>query len=249
MTEKSHANGYKKYSLAIIKALQPSIKASMKQYRKEFREAIRNLLLDKPGKRQINRYLTDREIIINKITLGFGEIDDTVEILRRINRYMKRLPRNESYEGKIGFISFHVSGYFNEIYILQQRLDGYLTTISRIFRKNHLMLEIRPELDKLVNDSFKGILLTRGGHVHKKRFDEDDLGRLRFLSLLCSDSTNASFESTYRMALRKYRRKWDEIIRKNNSELSKLLDIYFSALLAIVINNDGSWNLPTPKRG
>jgi hypothetical protein len=84
---------------------------------------------------------------------------------------------------------------------------------------------------------------VRGGHVHQKRYNDENFDRLKLYELLLSEM-DYPFNMLYPLALQEYRKKWLKIISENNEKVKEILDIYFEILYDIIFDKDGNWVEP-----
>ncbi len=66
--------------------------------------------------------------------IEFGEIMESVDNLHNIAVYIRRFPYARLGVEKGAFLRYHVENYLNELYILQKRMEAYLTAISRMYK-------------------------------------------------------------------------------------------------------------------
>jgi hypothetical protein len=142
-----------------------------------------------------------------------------------------------------------MENYLNEIYILRERLKSYFTIIGRLYKKDpshkNILKKTRP-LFTVVHESFKGIIETRGSHVHRTRFYDEDLDRLSSQEFL-SDHGNDELifiKNLFKFEYRTVRRKLKKTIKNNNKQIRILLDACFDVLYEIVTDQRGNIKYP-----
>ena len=146
-----------------------------------------------------------------------------------------------------------MGNYLNEIYILKERLNSYFTTIGRLYRKDgrhqNILKRTKP-LFSFVNNALKGIIDTRGAHVHKTRFGDEDLDRLSSQEFF-TDHGGEEFRiirNIFKIDYDVTRKKYKQTIKSNNEQIKKMLDACFDILIEIVANNELQIRYPKLER-
>lgn len=224
-----------------------------RKHQTEFSQSILNSLLDDPGPRRLQRQATERELFYRRLFEGFSEIHSSLESMKNTEVYLRRFPFRGTRITLPSYLKYHVENYFNEVYILEQRVLSYLTKIGREYRRDSRHTEVlaatRP-LFRLVDQSLKGIVNTRGRHVHERRYTDDDLDRLELMNLLTTNPNGieelaAVLIPYYRSEYRRIRSDWRSRIKKNNEVLIQLLDMCAEKLLPVLFSsNSGRLNYP-----
>ncbi len=132
-------------------------------------EVWRNYLFDLPGPRVLPRSLSASEELFRTIFYGFTEIAEAHERLMDFEVYVRQFPYRRSRISGPRHLSYNIEGYLNEVYILQQRLLGYLRRIRRYAERRALQAEagkVFETIERLVVKAFEGIIKTQGVHVH-----------------------------------------------------------------------------------
>ncbi len=141
---------------------------------------------------------TGRSNYYQLLTYHLAEIQTTLDTMRDIEFYMGRFPYSEEKVAKHRHLIFHVQAFLNELYILQQRLLGFLKFIERQHRKDTRLDNIKVVCEALrgfVTESMKKGVAIRGSHVHEWRLSDND-------------TTGSSVSvSTRRCRTRRYRRR------------------------------------------
>ena len=114
-----------------------------------------------------------------------------------------------------------------------------------------LLEDVKENLLKIIKSTLNNITAFKTGarskHVHYERFLDEELKWLSSTNFLSNfhDEFKIESEKAYIMA----KDKWYKLIKNNNEELKKLLDIYFNAIHTIIAidnkvilpqNTDGS---------
>jgi len=219
----------------------------------EFEEVFGNYLFDLSGPKHLNRDDTSAYHFFSKLFYGFSEIASSYYSLVDIETYIGSFPYSKKKISRIRCMNYHIENYFNEIYILRERLLRYLTTVGRLHKKdpNHAdILKYTKPLFSLIKDVFDGIVTTRSSHVHERRFKDDDIDRLASLEMLVEYGGEelgeelSFFENLLETDYRIIRKKYKKTFTDNNTEIKKVLDLYFETLSEIVTTKDGKLNYP-----
>jgi len=177
------------------------------------------------------------ESVLMRLFDGYMEIEDSVNCLRNVAVYMRRFPYARAGVDKAAYLQYHVENYLGEVYILQQRVDAYLTVVSRTYRSDASASKIA-QAAKAARSQFRSALgkplSTRGAHVHRRRYTDSDLEQLGSLRLLAgvSHPMKREYEKAYR-EVRARKREW---ISSTNQMVEALLDQAFAVLLPLVFD-------------
>ncbi len=219
----------------------------LRDNRGDFETVLNNHLLGHNGPTTLNREFSGNELFFRKIFYGFTEIYKSFEILQDVEVYLETFPFAKSSVTKERYLRQHVEAYLHEIYILKERLLSYLKIIQRQYRgtiKESVTKQKATVITDLVNNSLSGLIETRGSHVHHARFSDKYLDRLASLELLARFGDEPDFVTHYDIAYQDARRHWIDIIQRNKSALSDLLDLYFAGIHDIIFNEKGELNYP-----
>lgn len=173
---------------------------------------------------------------------GFTEISNNMDTLKLINIFINKEPPNDAEINYSNYLTYHVHNYFQEMYILKERLTTYGTKIQRKYKKvtdsilienvKNMILDTTNSLKSITGDG--GI---RNLHVHEKKYTDDDFNWLSSTTLLVK-SSNIDYTPAQEDAYKKARDKWSKTIEENNKHLMILLDRYFEALLPVISKDD-----------
>lgn len=190
---------------------------------------------------------TDIEFVIFN---GYSEISNSLETLRLIELFLNIPPPDVDGINYSNYLTYHVHNYLQEMYILKERLKTYLTKIQRKYNKvldNEILKNIISPLINIVTSSLSGITGKNGvrhEHVHSEKFKDDELNWLSSTIFLADfhDEFTMHSKEAYETA----KNKWFTIVKNNNIELNKLVDIYFDTIYSI-ITVDGKVVLPSDR--
>jgi hypothetical protein len=252
-----HMSAYNKFMEALTAVMLQDLREVQKDEKKANvlnQRANKYLFGNGPEAPQLN--VTARERYIGDLFSHFSEVSLAFITLKDIEFYIRRFPYDVSKISKHRHLQFLVEAYLNEIYILEQRLLTFLTFIDRQHKGDPRLPQIKAKckpLRKGVQTSFEELVGTRGSHVHQVRFSDRQLNRLAAFELLglpgASDrdagkmatAMRARYNSEYWKA-RTHFREW---IRKTNSRMTALLDVYFQTLFPLVFHPDNSVSYPS----
>lgn len=176
--------------------------------------------------------------VFNTIFTGFTEIIDTYEALEFSSQLLSVASPRSKKIAKERYVKFVVNTYLQDVYILKERMNTYATKIKRMHERigrNNLVSQHIDPLFPQIKSSFKGIVDTRGAHVHAKRFTDENLSEATSLALIATHSPE--FEHYYNFSVHKVKIEWKNRIRRNNEQTLKLLNLYFGELICVVADN------------
>lgn len=172
------------------------------------------------------------------------EIEQSFANLEIIPEYLRRFPFGRSKISKVNYLRYHVENHLQELYILRNRIEAFLTLLTRYYRKEKDYPEIEKAVKiirELLTLSFDGLTKLRGHHTHQKRFADDDLIRLSFLDIVSHKKTlGFLFEGSYRN-VRKSKLQW---IKRNNQLVKRVLDGCFQYLTLLLFDRAGEIRYP-----
>lgn len=210
----------------------------------EYREVLTNQLLGRPGPKRRNRKMTPTDILFSKLFDGFTEIHKSYYSLLDIEVYLSRFPYPKTKVSKTRYLSYHMENYLNEVYILKVRLISYCTVIGRLYRNDSTFTNLKATMNaisEVVQNSLKGVIETRGRHVHKTRFTDEKLDRLTSLELVNFGPHKVPlFKTLYDSAYKTTRKGYAVTIKNNNEEIRKILDVCFEVIYGVVADEKGN---------
>jgi len=212
---------------------------------KEYLTVTKNYLFDLVGPRCLSRNYSNSNRYFSLVFSGYLEVIRSWDRLQDIETFIERFPSLKSKISKSRYLSYHIENYFSEIYIFHNRLVDYAKKILRANKHSHDYDDNKAIIDILINGvdtHFASFISLRGSHVHKYRFEDDDMFRsLQWEDIISSPPANSLpfYRKTANYMIRKARKNWIERIKEYNSGNSLLLDIYFKALYSIVFVKSG----------
>ena len=184
----------------------------------------------------------------------FTEIHKCVERLRDFETLVARYAFQGTRVTRAAYLQFVVEGQLHELYVLQQRLLAWVTTIEKAYRSDRRAGDVAVMVKRIkeaVLAAFRSLAHVRGSHVHEFRYNNSDIGRLELIDLL-SQSPDKGFVRTIRL-LRKQATQVTHVrlkqqVRERNNVAAAVLEVVHEVLhvLLFLPNQDG-FNYPTPR--
>jgi hypothetical protein len=183
-----------------------------------------------------------------KIFNGFLEISQTVEIMKDTEVYIRQFPFSRSGIPRSRYLLFLIQSYFNEVYILRERLVNYAVTLERVYRKDPRGVNISEAAERakgLTRTALSKITRIRGSHVHERRFTDERLDHFSATELIVTHSEPNELSPKDRMYMewkyKELRRNWTKVVKEINEAVVHLLDRYANLLYGVVFNVDGEF--------
>lgn len=234
---------WKKLQSLFFKEVSNLTESVIEKYPKEIAEAHWNHLFNFKGPTAIKRNLRRDEIYVTRIFRSFTEIVFSAQTLDDISVYINSFPYRNKSITKSRHLRYHIENYFNEIYILRERMKTFFTLIERSFKNTPTYSEVLKktrQLSSLIKKSFDGIVLTRGSHIHQLRYENDDLSRLDSLEILVMNSKDTRLTNFlspfYEHTYFKTRSKWKETFKKNREIIEMLFEKISPVILDILFD-------------
>jgi hypothetical protein len=158
------------------------------------------------------------------------DVRDTYDNLDLCLAYIKApMPRRKGFKVD-QVLMYHLTFYFQEIYILSERLEAYITRIAKLKAKRGDSEAIKREkrLVKIVRGSLSGIVKTRGSHVHERPFSTPELDALSRLSFIAS--LKPEFSEDLPLEYRLVRDDWVRTLKGNKTALHDLMNLIFDEM-------------------
>ncbi len=232
------------YFELVMNELRDTLTIDDDEDRQKMGEAIMNEVLQSGGPTTVKRKVRRRDrFIANKIFSPVGEILNAAWAMENIAIYIRSFPYKKQGVSQVSYLQYHIENYLNELYILRTRLISYLDILKKVYRKSDQWKEvdkaIKP-LYKIVKDTFSGLTMLRGAHVHVERYSDEDIKRLSTLDLLSKggDEFGRLMKALYLSNYRTTRKKWAGNIASSNKVITKLLEIYFGELKKVLFQDE-----------
>lgn len=133
------------------------------------------------------------------------------------------------------YIIYHIENYLQEIYILQERMKRFLKFLSKKFRKKG-QIQISSTLDRcleLFKEAVNNIVKIRGGHVHDRRYNDENLSALWLFDYV--KENHPDLERAYCLSLFITTNEWLQRIERDNESLISIIDEIFKVVNKYVI--------------
>lgn len=185
------------------------------------------------------------EVVFQRLFSGMVEITEAFDMLQDAEVYIQRF----SHRGLIPphrFMRYHITNFYNNAYVLSQRLDQYATIVGRSYKKSTRVANIEDRVSKLksiVLPKMKPITEERGRYIHQNHFADDHFERLSMSTLLAArkegepdDQFAQNMARLHKVSFRRARKEWLAKIVSNNRSISEILDVYFHFIHGIVFD-------------
>lgn len=240
---------YRDFQAELTRVVQPFIVASIDNDRQKFRAVIKGILENSKENRSFKEFTRRDEIFVSRFYLEFDEIVTSHLCMKDIEIYIKRFPYRDAGVSSLRYLKYHIVSHLNEIYLYQERIKAFLEFIQKRYRKNFVAGELNlmaQNILELIKSSLRDVILTRGIHVHEKRFTTDDFDKLIFLENLKKSEAD-TFEGLYELECTQARKKWAKIIHANNLVMEQLLNLISKELYSILFDENGQIIFPDTK--
>ena len=186
---KVSSTGYEGFQKSLIEVSKKFINLDDAEKNKKLGEVMRNLILGLSGQKRLDKKLTKDEVIFSKLFRGFSEIADSYESLLDCEIYVKQYPNYQSFKKRnitrTKYLRYHIEKYFEEMYILRERIRAYSNVIKKHFKGNKGRVTIIGGVQKVMEKALENIVRIRGTHIHRYRYIDEDFDRLNALELFC----------------------------------------------------------------
>lgn len=241
--------GFEGFSKAMGQIASETIKIIVKENKDEMSTAITNLFYNLDGPTVIDRKKSVEEIHFGKIFYGFIEINNCFDNMNDILLYIRRYPYGNN-ASRVRYLRYNVENFFNEVYILKERLISYATKIERAFKSTEyekVVHEVIQPLYKVISDTLKPIIDIRGHHVHVARYSDRGFDKLSSLELVIKTGDLPQFVDHFMREYKTERKRWIATLAKVTETVKYLLDVYFERLYIIVFNENEEMRYPNTK--
>jgi hypothetical protein len=141
------------------------------------------------------------------------------------------------------YLNYHMHNYFNNVYILKERMTGFLQKI----KKSSKDIEIRKSVASFngrVEKFFEKYGTIRHEHTHRIRYIDRDISRLEsFEGAYSSDFWNDKKiikKVHVSMAYSEVKKAWLEFMKTSNESISRLVSEYFDFIIKMILGENGS---------
>jgi len=141
------------------------------------------------------------------------------------------------------YLNYHMHNYFNNVYILKERMTGFLQRIKRSSKD----IEIRKSTNSLsrhVEKFFEKYETIRHAHTHRIRYIDTDISILEsFEGVYSSDFWNDKKiikKVHVSMAYSEVKKVWLEFMKESNVAISRLVSEYLDFIIKAILEKNGS---------
>jgi hypothetical protein len=219
---------------------------------KGLEDVYQNVVFDRDGPWYMQGDRSPRDQwYYERLLLPFRAIHDSYDTLQDVAVYLRHFPYRGTRVSPLRHLRHNIRIYFEEAYVLRQRLIDYLNILEKDYARSRQEKElnaINAPLCRLLKKRLKSIIDARTLHVHKGGYDDDRLRRLDTLELLSAclpgdaigGKRRASvYKHMYASAYRNERKRWERLAMDCNLIVEQLIDFYFSKLMPIIFAPDG----------
>jgi hypothetical protein len=194
------------------------------------------------------RQFSPYENLFIKLFFGFIEIDKSKKNLQNALIYIRRFPFSKTRIERSTYLRYHYENYLNELYILNARMQKFLTIISRLYRHDpngENITRITIEISHNFKEALSRLIEARGIHTHEERYSDSDFVQLNLFEIFKEEqipglNMNFLYDIVYRRIIRAKR----DFIRRTNKLIEKLLEIYFKRLFKLLFDKDEHLLIP-----
>ncbi|MCE5272232.1 hypothetical protein LLH00_13220 [bacterium] len=238
---------FEKYQDAIAESAKKIITPLLKKNKKELGAVFENFIFGFNGPSTIEPKLTAEESFFGKLFYGYTEILQSLEMLEDIVFFIGRYPFHKTRISRERYLRFNLEAWLSESYILQERLERYLKTIERLYRKDSNARNIKPVLKSIketINQTFANVNDIRNRHIHQYRLKDNKLDRLDTIGLLANnwkeeeEEIRRLFKLLHISEYRKTRKFWKKQLNENNINIRLLFNNYFGKLSIIIFDKN-----------
>ncbi|MBU1076995.1 MAG: hypothetical protein KKH98_06875, partial [Spirochaetes bacterium] len=189
---------------------------------------------------------------VGKLFREFIEIAYSLENLENIKIYISHFPKCKKYE-KNGitrtiYLKYHIENYFNEIYILRERLNKFLNIFKKYYKSNEKIKRHIKILQEFINKCFINLTNSRDSHVHEYRYKDKDIERLDSWDLLSrgikykkgrikkEDIIYIYYEDS---SYKRIKSDWIKRMIDNQEQIMKIIDEYCKIVYDYIFNKNG----------
>jgi hypothetical protein len=237
---------FEPYQSAVLDAMAGAIKPLMEDRSETDAagKALWNHLFDLPGPKQAGIMRAPSSMYVGRVFEGFAEIFNSLETLDDISSLVGSPPERRPRISEERYLQFLVEAHLNEVYLLRERLRGYVKSIQRAFKRDPRSNEVFAKteaLTKAIDPALGPFLRLRHAHVHEGRFRDEGISRLGSIKLLLlSDDPKIGtvMRAHYRVQQASVMKRWRKIMKGNSRAVRDLTGSVFEGLYPLVFNKD-----------
>ncbi len=236
----------------------------LEEYRDLFAEVFSQTIIsddvtgvpDEVGETLKKAFLSQEYKTISSLSDGLSEIEYCLDTLSDTKIYLRRFPFSGTQITKTNHLRRSIEMYLEEIYLLKERLIGYIgeikenqDIISALQKEDIFLLDRAKTLSIESLKPITGYGMIRGKHVHERRYTDTDIDRLIRLERLISYSDiekqfRELFEASRDLEYVKARQKWHKRVEQEITVIEEVVDVYFECLLTALFNKECAPKFP-----
>lgn len=135
--------------------------------------------------------LSRDEYFATRMFRCYSEVHQSLERLKDIETMVARYTLSGTRVTRAAYLRFVVEGQLHELYLLQERLLGWLAAVERAYKRDRRATAVAAVTQKLrdgIRNHFRTLANVRGSHVHLFRYDNQEIERLELIDLLSLSS-------------------------------------------------------------
>jgi hypothetical protein len=142
--------GYEEFSDKVEQGLRPILLRLLENGEIDFRLKANPGDANTPWPVLIRGHLSAQEDYIRRLHLITTEVIDSFQAMRDVEIYLSRLPFSSSGVTSSRYLHFQLESFFNEMYILHQRMKAFTTKLAREFKRDPGAASIQARLQPVV---------------------------------------------------------------------------------------------------
>lgn len=243
---------FTQFAVKLKRALKPMLEAALEgENGRELKISIGHFLIDGKRTQTVPPKPSAAAKYQGMVFSAFAEISASFYTLRDIEGLLGTTTSRRTKIMKADVLAYHVHNFLNENYILKLRLRQFVVKLLRASNQSSTHKQIVKAIEEALDKVFENIVRTRGGHVHDRRYTDDDLDRLSMLELMAEENTplGKAVADLFKLEFASSRRRWLERMRANNDTLETLLDAYCTGLYPLIFDASGNIIVPKSMKG
>jgi hypothetical protein len=172
---------------------------------------------------------------------AFAEVEGSVGRLGQALAYLSHYPRSKVFRlhglTEADWLRYHIEAHLQEVYILSQRLEAFLKRVERVATKagDGPGAGTARSLRSQVRAALEGIVKSRGGHVHRRRFQDPGLRDLDTLMLLTRAGELRKLREFRAVKFDSVLSDWRKRMTDNNKAVSSLCASVFKETTEVLL--------------
>lgn len=202
--------------------------------RERFANAVRRQLAGKPQlkrRRALSRDETFMSLLMNTV----AEVRSSLQTLEDVSMFLNSFPYRSKKITQERYVRYHVEHFYQEVYILQNRLEVFGKRIARACRSSsnaEKVEAVTSAFSKLVRAFASHIIERRGEHVHVERLDDLELGKFSAYEMLARHDER--LQPLVRRVHARFRTETAKWVRQETKRIATGVDAYFTGLKLVL---------------